>query len=151
MRLRSLSARLLEPTICIGILHPSRHQLFMAYHLLADLIVILHLSFVLFVLFGGLFVLRWPRLIGLHLPAVAWGVIVEFTGWICPLTPLENWLRTQGGEASYAGDFILRYFVPLLYPEGLTHTIQIVLGTLVLAINGAVYGLLWRRRGKSTP
>ncbi len=123
----------------------------MLHSLCADLVVILHLSFVLFVLFGGLFVLRWPRLMWLHLPAVAWGAVVEFTGWVCPLTPLEHWLRMRGGESGYEGDFILRYLLPLLYPEELTHNIQTVLGTLVLLVNVSVYSWLWRRRQRSLP
>ena len=116
----------------------------MLYRLSADLIGILHLSFVLFVLFGGLLVLRWQRVVWVHLPAVAWGAFVEFSGWVCPLTPLENWLRTQAGEAAYAGDFIVQYLLSILYPETLTHTVQVVLGTLVLVVNLAIYGWLWR-------
>lgn len=116
----------------------------MLYRLGADFIVILHLSFVLFVLLGGLFLLKWPRLVWLHLPAVAWGAFVEFSGLVCPLTPLENWLRTQGGEATHAGDFIVRYLLPILYPDALTHNIQIVLGWLVLLVNLLIYGWLWR-------
>ncbi len=112
--------------------------------LLADAVLFLHLAFVLFVLFGGLLVLRWRWVAWLHLPAAAWGAVVEFTGWICPLTPLENWLRTQGGEATYARDFIVRYLESILYPEALTPGIQVVLGALVLVVNLAIYGWLWR-------
>jgi len=99
--------------------------------LLADLVVILHLSFVLFVVFGGLLVLRWPRLAWVHLPAAAWGAAVEFAGWICPLTPLEQWLRVEGGGLGYGSDFIERY-------------VQLVLGIVVVVINAAVYGWVWR-------
>jgi len=116
----------------------------MLYRLSADLIVVLHLCFVLFVLFGGLLLLRWERLVWLHVPAVIWGVFVEFSGWICPLTPLENWLRTQAGETGYPGDFIAQYFLALLYPAELTRDMQFVLGTLVAAINLAVYTWFWR-------
>jgi len=115
------------------------------YPLLADLVLIVHLAFVVFVLCGGLLVLRWRWVAWLHLPAVAWGAFVEFSGWICPLTPLENWLRAQAGEADYDGDFVLRYLLPMLYPEALTHDIQVVLGALVLVVNLAIYGWLWRR------
>lgn len=115
----------------------------MFYRLGADLVVILHFGFVLFVLLGGLLLVKWPRLAWLHLPAVAWGAFVEFSGWICPLTPLEKWLRTQAGEAEYAGDFVARYLSAALYPEALTREVQIVLGTLVLAVNLAIYGRLW--------
>ena len=114
------------------------------YPLLADLVLIVHLAFVVFVLCGGLLVPRWRWIAWLHLPAALWGAVVELTGWICPLTPLENWLRTQGGEATYAGDFIGRYLLPILYPEALTPDIQVMLGVLVLVVNLAIYGWLWQ-------
>src|SRR5215203_1076031 len=88
----------------------------MAYALLADLVVLLHLVFVLFVLAGGILALRWPRLARLHLPAAAWGAIVEISGSVCPLTPLENWLRTRAGNMAYETDFISHYGLPFLYP-----------------------------------
>ncbi|MGA6827007.1 DUF2784 domain-containing protein [Nitrospira sp. NS4] len=116
----------------------------MPYRLAADLVVLIHLSFVLFVLLGGLFVLRWPRVMWLHLPAAAWGAFIEFSGWICPLTPLENWLRTQGGSHGYEGDFVVHYVIPLLYPETLTHDIQLILGAIVVTVNLAIYGWWWR-------
>lgn len=118
----------------------------MLYSLLANLVLMLHLSFVLFVLFGGLLALKWPHAIWLHLPAVAWGAFVEFSGWICPLTPLENWLRAQGGEGTYAGDSMIRYLLSILYPDALTYNIQVVLGVLVLVVNLVIYGWLWRAR-----
>ena len=117
----------------------------MLYSGLADLIVLLHLGFVLFVVFGGLLVLRWPRLIWWHLPAAVWGAAVEFGGWLCPLTPLEIWLRTQAGGERYQGDFIEHYLMPLLYPSDLTRTTQLLLGLVVVAVNAAVYGWYWRR------
>ena len=121
------------------------------YRLLADFVLILHLAFVVFVLCGGLLVLKWRWIAWLHLPAAFWGAVVEFTGWICPLTPLENWLRTKGGEASYAGDFIVRYIQSILYPDTLTPDIQVLLGALVLVVNLAIYGRLARiiREGSS--
>lgn len=114
----------------------------MLYQISADLIVVLHFGFVLFVLLGGLMLIKWPRLIWLHLPAVAWGAFVEFSGWICPLTPLENWLRAQAGEATYAEDFIVRSLSSILYPDALTHEIQLILGTALLVVNLAIYGWL---------
>lgn len=116
----------------------------MWYQLAADVVVLLHLSFVLFVLLGGLLVLKWPRVLWLHLPAAAWGAFIEFSGWICPLTPLENWLRTQGGETGYPGDFLGQYLLAILYPEALTPQIQILLGLTVLVVNATVYSWLWR-------
>ena len=118
----------------------------MPYRVLADLVVVAHAAFVLFVVAGGFLVLRWPRLAWLHLPAAAWGALIEFAGWICPLTPLENRLRRLGGEAGYAGGFVEEYLLAVLYPSGLTRTHQLVLGALVLGVNLAVYGwVLWRR------
>lgn len=112
------------------------------YLLLADLVIIIHLLFIVFVVAGGFFVLRIPYLAWFHIPAVVWGAVVEFSGWFCPLTPLENHLRSLGGGTSYSGDFIERYIVPLIYPAGLTASMQYVLGSLVLAINLTVYGFL---------
>ena len=116
----------------------------MWYLWLADLTLCMHAGFVLFVIFGGLLVLRWRWIAWLHLPAAAWGAFVEFTGWICPLTPLENWLREQGGEASYRSDFIAQHLLPVLYPEDLTRDLQLLLGTGVVVLNFAVYWWLWR-------
>lgn len=114
---------------------------------LADLVVLLHLAFILFVMLGGLLVLRWRRLMWLHLPVVVWGAAIEFIGWICPLTPLENRLRAAAGEAGYSGGFIEHYLIPLIYPAGLTRELQWLLGALVLLVNAAVY---WRvLRGRS--
>ena len=112
--------------------------------LLADAVLLLHLAFVLFVLFGGLLALRWRSILWVHLPGVVWGAFVEFSGWICPLTPLENWLRTQAGENGYQSDFVMHYVLPLLYPAGLTQEIQLILGTTVLIVNVAIYSWLWR-------
>ena len=119
----------------------------MLYRALADLILLFHLAFVLFVVLGGLLVLRRPRLAWLHLPCAAWGVLIEFAGWICPLTPLEVSLRIRGGETGYAGDFIGHYVTAVLYPAGLTRGIQIVLGTFALLLNVGVYArIVFRRR-----
>ena len=117
----------------------------MLYRTLADAVLVLHLGFVLFVLLGGFLVLRRPRLIWLHIPVAAWGAVIEFTGWICPLTPLENWLRMQGGDEGFAGGFIAHYLTALIYPAGLTRELQWLLGALVLAVNAAVYLRLWIR------
>jgi hypothetical protein len=115
----------------------------------ADVVVALHFAFVAFVVLGGLLVLRWPRLAWLHVPAVVWGALIEFTGWICPLTPLENRLRRAAGEAAYEGDFIARYILPVLYPNGLTRRDQLMLGGLAIAINVAIYTLVIVRRRRS--
>ena len=109
------------------------------------MVLFLHLAFVLFVLFGGLLALKWRSLIWLHLPAAAWGAFIEFSGWICPLTPLENWLREEGGGTGYDGDFLGQYMLMLLYPAHLTPTIQVGLGIAVLLFNLVMYGWLWKR------
>jgi hypothetical protein len=115
----------------------------------ADIVVALHFAFVVFVALGGLLVLLWPRLAWLHVPAVIWGTLIEFTGWICPLTPLENRLRRAGGEAGYEGDFIARYILPALYPNGLTRRDQLTLGVLAIAINVAIYAVVLVRHRRS--
>jgi hypothetical protein len=116
------------------------------YRALADLVLVVHLSFVLFVVLGGLLVLRWPKMAWLHVPAAIWGVLIEYAGWICPLTPLENSLRRSGGEAGYSGGFIEHYIQPALYPAGLTRGTQMVLGSLALIVNLTAYGVLIARR-----
>jgi hypothetical protein len=112
---------------------------------LADLVVVAHFLFVVFAVFGGLIGLRYRKIIWMHLPALLWAVVVEFTGWICPLTPLEQWIRTQGGVETYSGSFIEHYLVAILYPAGLTRSIQIFLGALLLGFNLLVYALVFRR------
>ena len=116
----------------------------MGYRLLADAVLIVHLGFVLFVVFGALAAFRWPKVIWIHLPALIWGAYVEFAGRICPLTPLENWLRRQGGEEGYEATFVEQYLLPVLYPANLTANTQVVLGTLLVLTNLAIYGLLLR-------
>ncbi len=117
--------------------------------ILADVLVIVHLLFVAFVVAGGFLLARWPRLVWLHLPAAAWGAYIEFSGGICPLTPLENRLRALGGGSAYSGDFVERYVLPILYPGYLTLPLQQVLGGVVVGVNLVAYGLAyaaWRRR-----
>ncbi len=110
-----------------------------------ELVVLVHFAFVLFVILGGLLVLRWRRLAWFHLPAVVWGVLIEFAGWICPLTPLENWLRRKGGMGEYETGFIEHYILPVLYPDRLTRELQIALGLFALALNLVIYAWIWRR------
>lgn len=118
----------------------------MFHRLAADAVLLLHLAFIVFVVAGGLLALRWRWASLLHLPAAAWGAFVELSGRICPLTPLENALRLQAGQAGYEGSFIEHYLLALIYPAGLTHGIQFVLAALVLGVNIAVYAWVWRRR-----
>ena len=123
----------------------------MAYRILADLVVGVHALFVVFVVFGGLLALRWPWAAAAHLPAAVWGTLIEFRGWVCPLTPLENSLRASAGQAGYEGGFIEHYLLPVLYPMGLTRGVQLVFGFLVIAVNVVVYGLVLWRRIRSKP
>jgi hypothetical protein len=121
----------------------------MLYRLLADLVVVLHLAFVLFVVLGGLLALRWPRAAWIHVPAAVWGAGIEFVQGICPLTPLENYFRRLGGEAGYSGGFVEHYVLPVLYPADLDRNIQLGLGIFVLLLNLSVYAVVWRRRRRA--
>lgn len=124
----------------------------MVYRILADLVVGLHALFVAFVVVGGLLALRWPRMAFVHLPAAVWGALIEFRGWVCPLTPLEKSLRASAGQAGYQGGFIEHYLLPVLYPEGLTRGVQLTLGAGVIVVNLVVYALVLRRiRSHPTP
>jgi hypothetical protein len=117
----------------------------MPYRFLADLVLGLHLLFVVFVVLGGLLLVRWPRLAWMHLPAAIWGAMIELGGWICPLTPLENTLRARAGEAGYRGGFIEHYILPVLYPGHLTRGIQLALAAVVIVVNLGVYGYVYHR------
>ncbi|MGD8595060.1 MAG: DUF2784 domain-containing protein [Gammaproteobacteria bacterium] len=112
------------------------------YAFLADSIVVLHLLFILFVVSGGFLALKWLKVVYLHIPAVVWGVYIEFSGKICPLTPLENWFRLKSGQMGYEGDFIERYIIPIIYPVNLTRDMQFTLGATALLINLLAYSLL---------
>ncbi len=111
----------------------------MIYSFLAGLLVIIHLGFILFAVLGGVLIMKWRWVIFLHIPAVVWAALIEFKGWICPLTPWENQLRQAAGEAGYTGGFIEHYLIPVIYPEKLTPEIQIILGIFVIVVNVAVY------------
>jgi hypothetical protein len=113
---------------------------------LADAIVTIHVGFVLFVLFGGLLVLRWRWVTWLHVPAAVWGILIEYADGVCPLTPVENYLRERAGIAAYSGDFIEHYVLPLLYPARLTRWTQMLLGSVALVVNGLVYWRVVRTR-----
>ncbi len=120
------------------------------YRALATAVVVFHLGFVLFIVLGGLLVLRWRRLAPLHLACAAYGMAIEIGGWVCPLTPLENLLRRRAGEAGYRGGFIEHYLLPLLYPGPMPRWMPWALAGLVLVVNAAVYGwLLARPRSRS--
>lgn len=126
----------------------------MFYLIAANLLVILHLGFVCFLILGGFLVLKWKRTLYLHIPAAVWGALIEFQGWMCPLTSLEQQLRKMGYQSGYSGGFIEHYILPLLYPSFLTSDIQVVLGTFVIIINILIYGwvimqLIRRKKGIS--
>jgi uncharacterized protein YjeT (DUF2065 family) len=118
---------------------------------LADGVVLLHLAFVLFVVFGGLLVFRYPRLAFAHVPAFAWGAYIEISGSLCPLTGVENRLRHMAGEGGYDAGFIEHYIYPVLYPPGLTRSTQLWLAAFVLVLNGVIYGWILLRRQRNKP
>ncbi len=124
----------------------------MIHRLLADVIVVLHFAFIVFVVLGALPAYRWPKMVWVHIPCALWGAWIEITGGICPLTPIEVHFRRMGGTEGYAGGFIEHYLVPIIYPSGLTQADQLLLGGLVVAVNLSAYGfLLWRRRSGRPP
>ena len=118
----------------------------MIHRLAADAVLLLHLGFILFVLLGGVLAVRWRWAPLLHLPAMAWGVYIELSGGLCPLTPLENRLRIAAGDAGYTGGFIEHYLLALIYPAGLTPQTQYLLAAIVVGVNGLAYAWVWRRR-----
>lgn len=118
----------------------------MPYWLLADAVVALHAAFILFALLGGGLLVRWPRLLWLHLPALAWGSWIAASGSICPLTPLENDLRAKAGQDAYGGGFIDHYVTPVIYPEGLTRGTQLIYGVVLVGFNLVFYARWWRSR-----
>jgi hypothetical protein len=120
----------------------------MLYQLAADAVLLIHLGFILFVVTGGVLVWRWRWLAWVHLPAVGWGAMIEFGGWICPLTPLENRLRAAAGASGYPGGFIEHYLLPLIYPAEFTRELQVFLGILVVVLNALIYGWLWLKPKK---
>jgi hypothetical protein len=117
------------------------------YGVLADIVVVMHFVFILCAVLGAFFVLKWGRFAWIHLPIVAWAILISFAGWVCPLTPLENWLRERGGAIAYQSGFIEHYILPVVYPPVtvLTRRVQIILGSLLLFLNLGIYGLLLRR------
>lgn len=119
----------------------------MSYESLAAAVVVIHFAVVLFVIVGALLVVRWPRVAWVHLPVIAWVIFAEWFEKICPLTFLENWLRQKGGGSFYNGGFVDHYITPVLYPDGLTHPMQIILGTLILVVNVTLYAIafVWHR------
>jgi hypothetical protein len=121
----------------------------MIYQILADVVLVLHLLFIIFVVGGGLLVLKWRWVAFPHLPAAIWGAVIEFMGWYCPLTPLENHLRHIAGQSGYEGGFIEHYLLPVIYPHGLTSEVQIMLGIFVVAVNVVIYTFILLRKKKS--
>ncbi len=121
----------------------------MLNNFIADLLVIFHLGFILFVILGGFLVIRWRLMLWIHLPCAIWGMLIEFAGWICPLTPLENRFRQLAGSAGYSGGFIDNYIIPIIYPAELTRELQIILGIAVILINLLAYGFVFRRLKRS--
>jgi hypothetical protein len=117
---------------------------------LATAVVVVHMAFVAFVVAGGVAALRWPRVAWVHLPAALWGAMIALVGWICPLTPLENWLRVRGGGRAYDTGFLEHYLLPILYPVMMTRGLQIATGIFVVSVNLLVYWRVFRRRARVT-
>lgn len=115
------------------------------YRLLANAVVLIHALFIVFILCGGFLAWRWRWVAAIHVPCAIWGVLIEYFGWICPLTPLENSLRARAGQEGYSGGFIEHYVLPVIYPAGLTPRVQMMLGTFVLVVNALAYAVLLRR------
>lgn len=118
----------------------------MFFRFAADGVLLLHLGFILFAIFGGALALRWRWMPVVHLPAAAWAVFVELTGRICPLTYLEDILRVRAGQSGYTGGFVEHYLVEVIYPSGLTRNVQFVLAAAVVVINSAIYAWIAFRR-----
>lgn len=123
----------------------------MIYRIAADMVLVLHLLFILFVVLGGWLVLRNPKITWFHFPSAVWGAYIEVSGRVCPLTPLENELRIASGSAGYSGGFIERYLIPIVYPSGLDRSVQVFLGLGVILVNAFFYGLLVVRRIRTNP
>ena len=123
----------------------------MWYKYLADAVLVIHLFFILFVLFGAFLVYRWHRLMWLHIPMALWGMLISLLGWVCPLTPLENYLRRMAGQEGYAGGFIGHYLLPIIYPGELTRVMAIEMGVFVFLWNSLIYYILlykWKNKHK---
>jgi hypothetical protein len=120
------------------------------YRLIADSLVLFHLTFILFVVTGGFLAWRWRRLVWIHGPVAVWGALIEFVGWVCPLTPLENHFRVLAGQSGYEGGFVEHYLIPLIYPADWTFALRVLLGSLVVATNGVAYMVLWKRRTRGS-
>lgn len=116
----------------------------MIYHAGATAVALLHLAFIVFVIAGGFLALRWKQLAWIHIPAAIWGAAIEFAGWFCPLTRIENALLQKAGEAGYSGGFVAHYIFPLIYPPGLTRGVEVAIGLAVLAVNVGVYVKVFR-------
>ena len=104
----------------------------MVFRLLADLVLVGHLAFILFVAAGGLLVWRWPWLVRLHAPAVAWGVAIITVGFTCPLTPLEKDLRRRAGEQGYRGGFVDHYIEGVIYPGRFAPLVRALIAAVIL-------------------
>lgn len=111
----------------------------MFWKLAADAVALTHLAFILFVVLGGVLLLRWPRIAWIHVPAAVWGALIEFAGWYCPLTSIENDCLRRAGEAPYSGGFVAHYIFRLIYPAGLTRGIEIAIGLFVVVVNVGLY------------
>jgi hypothetical protein len=118
----------------------------MSYRIAADIIMLLHMLFTLFVMFGSLLALYKRWIVWLHIPVVLWGVAIAVIGWICPLTPLENAIRIAAGQEGYSGGFVEHYLITIIYPDGLTRRGQLILAGLIIVVNILLYGFVLRKK-----
>jgi len=116
----------------------------MVFKLAANALALIHLAFIVFVILGGLLLLKWPKLMWLHIPAAVWGALIEFGGWYCPLTSMENAMLRRAGESGYSGGFVAHYIFAAIYPAGLTRGLEILIGVVVLVVNVSVYVRVFR-------
>ena len=120
------------------------------HELAADIILIIHFAFILFVIFGALLFFVTTKIIFIHLPALIWGLYIELTHSICPLTYLENWLLQKANLTTYSEGFIQYYLVPIVYPTNLTKDIQIYLGIGLIVINIVIYAFIFGKMKKNS-
>jgi hypothetical protein len=114
------------------------------YKLAANALALIHFAFIAFVIFGGLLLLKWPKVMWLHVPAAVWGALIEFAGWYCPLTSMENAMLRRAGQSGYSDGFVAHYLFRVIYPAGLTRGLEIAIGVFVLVVNVSVYVRVFR-------
>jgi len=119
------------------------------YEFAADLTLIVHFAFIIFVVFGALLFFVSTKIIYVHVPALIWGIYIEITHSICPLTYLENWFLQKANLTTYSEGFIQNYLVPVVYPMNLTDDLQTYLAIVLIVVNMLMYGLIISKSKKN--